>query len=138
MFDVFVDTVIIVSDEVLLAQEVAQVVQPHLHTLVQCQVTLAAVETVHMILGVSQVPHRVCHGEHQLTRGTPGSKHPVEVLLAVELTKLGEAAPVQLVPAHLALETVLVERGVPHPHHHLVSDGSVALAALRHPRVAVF
>ena len=61
-----------------------------------------------------------------------GSKHAIEVGLAVELAPLGEAAVLQDDGADGAAQAGLVEVQVAAPHHELVPYGQVTLGALSH------
>ena len=107
-------------DVVNLTEDVALVVAAHLVPLGEVGGAVSAGEAVRVEQLVSDLPGLVGLCEDHLTGGTPGPEQPVEVLLAVELTELGEAGVGERSPAGRALETVLVEGAVPHSQHELV------------------
>ena len=88
-----------------------------------------------MELTMTEVPHGVVHGEDNMTGRTPGTKHSVEVLFAVELTKFCEARSIKFALAHLAFEAIFMEGGISDPEDDLVVYRSPTFATLRHPVV---
>ena len=123
-----------VLDVVDLAEDVALVVAAHLVALGEVGGAVVTSEALGVELRLPDLPHLLSLGEALLADGAAGSEHSVEVLLAIELAKLGEAGVSERSSAGCALETVLVQTAVPHPQHVLVLDRSVTLAADLHVR----
>ena len=127
-----------VLDVVYLAEEVALVVAADLVALGEVGGAVSAGEAVDVEQGLTDLPHLVRLGEDQLAGRAPWSEHSVEILLAVELTELGEAGGGEGGPAGRTLETVLMERTVTHSQYKLVLYRSVTLTTdfhIRHPLV---
>ena len=74
-------------DVVNLTEDVALVVAAHLVPLGEVGGAVSAGEALGVELRLADLAHLVSLGEHLLTHGTPRSKHSVEILFAVKLSK---------------------------------------------------
>ena len=123
-----------VLDVVDLAEEVASVVATHLVPLGQVCRAVSAREAVGVEQLVADLPSLVRLSKDQLAGGAPRAEHPVEVLPAVELAELAEAAVGEGGAAGGALQTFLMETAFSDTKHELVGDMLVALGTNLHIR----
>lgn len=73
---------------IYLTEEVSSVVAAHLVSFREVGRAVSASEALSVKQGISNLPSLISLREDQLAGGATGSKHPVEVLPAVELSKL--------------------------------------------------
>ena len=86
-----------------------------------------------MELTITKVPDGIIHGKHDVASSTSGSKHSVEVLFAIKLTKFCEAGSIKFNFAHLTFETIFMKGAISDPEYDLVVYRGPTLGTLRHP-----